>query len=145
MSDNFNQGLHKIEDFFNNGLAKLGGAFQSSNYLDSSVYLGYQGVPYAAFGMVVVFLGVMTYATIADKENGVGAAIESVGDSIASSVPAVFSPQDERSAVNKEREETLMEEKALEKEMNEGSVKGGRKRVSKKRRGFNKKKTMKKL
>jgi len=134
MSDNFNQGLNKIEDFFNNGLTKFGNAFQSSNYLDSSVYLGYQGVPYAAFGMVIVFLGVMTYATIADKENGLGAAIESAGDAIASSVPAVFSSESERSAVDKEREETLNEEKALEKEMKEGSVKGGNKRSRKMKR-----------
>jgi len=134
MSDNFNQGLHKIEDFFNNGLAKLGNAFQSSNYLDSSVYLGYQGVPYAAFGMVVVFLGVMTYATIADKENGLGAAIENAGDAIVSSVPAIFSPQDERGAVHKEYEETLAQEKELEKEMNQGSVKGGSKRSRKMKR-----------
>jgi hypothetical protein len=132
MSDNLTQGVNKVQDFFNNGIAKMESAFQSSNYLDTIVSNGYQGVPYAAFGMVVIFLGVLTYATIADKDYGVGAAVESVGDSISSiKMPTMFSPSSddkERTEIQQEQQDISEQEKKLESEL-----KGGR-RATKKRR-----------
>jgi|LauGreDrversion4_1035100.scaffolds.fasta_scaffold654271_1 hypothetical protein len=142
MASSFNQGFVKVQDFFNNGITKLQNAFDSANYLESAVHLGYQGVPIAAFGMVVIFLGVMTYATVADKEYGVGAAIESVGDSISSiQLPTVFSPSpdaNDRSEIQREEQESAARIKALEEEekMNKvrGGNKGGKKLGSMKRR-----------
>jgi len=132
MSNNLTQGINKVQDFFNNGITKMENAFQSSNYLDIIVSNGYQGVPYAAFGMVVIFLGVLTYATVADKDYGVGAAVERAGDSISSiQMPTMFSPSSddkERTAIQEEQQYILEREKNLE-----SQIKGGR-RATKKRR-----------
>jgi len=147
MSSSFNQGFNKVQDFFNNGMTKLQNAFNSANYLDSAVHVGYQGIPIASFGMVAIFLGVMTYATIADKEYGVGAAVERVGDSISSiKLPSVFSPSsdaNDRQEIQREEQESAarikeLEEKDKMEQSKKEEVRGGKKRGSRKRRGSKK-------
>ena len=144
MSDNISQGFKKVEEFFNNGMTKLQNGMQSSNYLDTFVLNGYQGIPIAAFGMVAIFLGVMTYATLADTEHGLGAAAESVGESVSSiQLPSMFSPSSESAEIQKEENDSEEKKRELEEEIKkEEELKGGKKRVSKKRR-VSKKKTTK--
>jgi hypothetical protein len=130
MGDNISLGFNKVQDFFSNGMMKIQNSMAGGNYLDAAVSYEYYGVPAASFGMVIVFLGVLTYATVADKDYGVGAAAESLGDAVSSiQMPSLMAPTssaDERAEIQKEEEESAARIKELEEE-EKMEKKGGKK------------------
>jgi hypothetical protein len=132
MSENISQAFIKIKNYFSSGPSV-------SNYLDTIISTSYNRVPYAAIGIIAVFLGAMTYVTVSDSVSNIIETAETTVSSI--SVPEIFTSTastDESKQLAEEDKEASEREKQLEseiKEESEGSVKGGsRKRKTKQNR-----------
>ena len=125
MSDNISQGYNKVQGALTSGMQVIESGMQSSNYLDKAATYGYQGIPYIAFGMVAVFLGVVGYATIADSDFTIASVLPKnlpfTQNSPAEEIEKEKSRiKEEDAEAEKEKEESLKkEEEEKEKEQKE--------------------------
>jgi hypothetical protein len=125
MSDNISQGYNKVQGALSSGMQVIESGMQSSNYLDKAATYGYQGIPYIAFGMVAVFLGVVGYATVADSDFTIASVLPKnlpfTQNSPAEEIEKEKSRiKEEDAETEKEKEESLKkEEEEKEKEQKE--------------------------